>query len=358
MLIDLSDRLGIIYDSLLNRRRYYLWEREIKSRVNDRRILTDDQIKEINLFWNRYRKIKVNAHAFYTEKTGHFASEYIPDSIWYGYIDPYYNPHGLAKAMDSKLLYSRLLPSKKIYHPHNIAYLVNGYWISEDYKPLTLEEVKRRILSKKVIFIKQAEESSGGHGVIYFDATQGGGGEKLAVLLSKLRSNVVIQEGLKQSKLMDRLNSSSINTLRILTHLTNEREVKVRSVIVRIGRRGAHVDNASSGGITIGVDNFGRLKSKAYDVKGHLYDAHPDANENFPKCVIPNFSYILDAILELHWCIPQFRLLSWDVAIDENDNPVLIEVNLYSGELDFHQLNNGPVFGDDTQSILGEVFHK
>ena len=26
------------------------------------------------------------------------------------------------------------------------------------------------------------------------------------------------------------------------------------------------------------------------------------------------------------------------------------------GEIDFHQLNNGPLFGDDTKEILDEVF--
>lgn len=40
------------------------------------------------------------------------------------------------------------------------------------------------------------------------------------------------------------------------------------------------------------------------------------------------------------------------------NEPVLIEANLRYGELDFHQLNNGPVFGKDTKKILDEVFGK
>lgn len=55
--------------------------------------------------------------------------------------------------------------------------------------------------------------------------------------------------------------------------------------------------------------------------------------------------------------VPQFRLLSWDIAVDEDNSPILIEVNMYSGELDFHQLNNGPVFGCETEAVLKEVFH-
>lgn len=59
---------------------------------------------------------------------------------------------------------------------------------------------------------------------------------------------------------------------------------------------------------------------------------------------------------ELQWYLPQFRLLSWDITIDEDGNPVIIEVNMHSGQLDFHQLNNGPIFGDDTEEVLKEVF--
>lgn len=51
--------------------------------------------------------------------------------------------------------------------------------------------------------------------------------------------------------------------------------------------------------------------------------------------------------------------------VDENGvtthegEPVLLEANLKYGELRFHQLNNGPVFGESTDDILNEVFaHK
>ena len=60
----------------------------------------------------------------------------------------------------------------------------------------------------------------------------------------------------------------------------------------------------------------------------------------------------------LHAQMPRFRLVSWDFAIDPDGEPVLIEANLHYGELDFHQINNGPIFGEDTEKILKEVFNK
>ncbi len=57
-----------------------------------------------------------------------------------------------------------------------------------------------------------------------------------------------------------------------------------------------------------------------------------------------------------HERMGHFRLISWDVAIGENNEPILIEANLRNGECDFHQLNNGPLFGELTDRVLTEVF--
>lgn len=57
-----------------------------------------------------------------------------------------------------------------------------------------------------------------------------------------------------------------------------------------------------------------------------------------------------------HERMGHFRLVLWDVAIDEHGIPVLIEANLRNGECDFHQFNNGPLFGELTDQVLGEVF--
>lgn len=51
-------------------------------------------------------------------------------------------------------------------------------------------------------------------------------------------------------------------------------------------------------------------------------------------------------------------LTSQIFALNHANEPVLIEANLFSGELDFHQLNNVLISRDDTVKILNEVFGK
>jgi D-alanine-D-alanine ligase-like ATP-grasp enzyme len=48
-----------------------------------------------------------------------------------------------------------------------------------------------------------------------------------------------------------------------------------------------------------------------------------------------------------------FKLIGWDMAVDENNEPVFIEYNTFPGA---NQLTNGPAFGDLTEKVLEEYF--
>lgn len=52
------------------------------------------------------------------------------------------------------------------------------------------------------------------------------------------------------------------------------------------------------------------------------------------------------------------KMISWDLAINESGDPVLIEANFSYGQLDFHQMCNGPLFGETTEEVLNKVFPK
>ena len=201
-----------------------------------------------------------------------------------------------------------------------------------------------------------SECSSCGSGVKSFSLPK----EKSQMIkyLDSIDENVVIQEGIKQHEILSRLNPESVNTIRIITHLTNKGDVKMRSAILRMGRKNSIVDNASSGGVTVGIMPDGRLKPEGYDVKGNRYSCHPDSKIKFNEIVIPNFQKLIDNIKQMQWFLPQFRMPSWDIAIDSEGNPRIVEVNMNKGQLEFHQLDNGPIFGEDTEEVLKEVFTK
>ena len=56
--------------------------------------------------------------------------------------------------------------------------------------------------------------------------------------------------------------------------------------------------------------------------------------------------------------LSRFGIISWDFAVDENSEPILIEYNLNYPDVMIYQMNNGPLFGDLTQTILEDVREK
>jgi hypothetical protein len=180
--------------------------------------------------------------------------------------------------------------------------------------------------------------------------------QNIKKIISGIKGDIIIQKGINQSKIIQQLSNNSINTVRILSFLDKTGKVIIYSRIIRMGVGDKAVDNASSGGITCGIEKEGRLKPKAFDEKGNMYEKHPTTGAVFSDIVLPSLDTAETLIRYAHIKIPHFRLVSWDIAFNEKDEPVLIETNLKDGGLRIHQLNNGPLFGDDTEKILGEVF--
>lgn len=342
-------------NNFANNRRSKIFEKSIKSKIVKPFALTKEQKTELKKVYKKYHSTKFDSVAFYTQKTGIFNKYYIPDGLWYGFIDTYYNPPKIAKIFDSKTLYSRILSDSEIEHPNSVAFKINGYWVNGKFEPTDICQMVENLKDGR-FFVKQTEESNSGHGVKSFEMPQER--EDLINYLENLKVNAVIQEGIDQHDTLAQLHPHSVNTIRVLTFLTKEGSVEVLSSILRMGRNMSFVDNACSGGLTVGIKSDGQLKTVGYDVEGNKYEMHPDTQVKFEKIQLPNFPTIIKTIKRLAWKLPQTRLISWDIAVTQSGKPLLIEINLERGQLDFHQLNNGPVFGDYTEEILKEVFNK
>ena len=211
-----------------------------------------------------------------------------------------------------------------------------------------------RIASEPEVVIKRATESEGGHGV-YF--CPGHDREKALEIFSEIQGDIVIQKVFTQHPQLAALNPTSVNTIRIVTLLSNN-TVQVRSILLRMGMNSSRVDNLCSGGITCGITESGQLKKYAYRADGERFTVHPNTGITFEGYPIPSWRKAMDLVVSVAPRLPQFRLVSWDVGIDEQGETVFIEGNLKYGQLDLHQLNNGPLFGSDTISILDEVLRK
>ena len=343
--------------SIIVKRRGKRWRVKARGYIGKAKVLTSVQKKEAVAFYKDYGKINMVFHEFYTQKTGKFCVNWIPDDMHYCKIDHFFNNWDAANYLDNKCYYDCWYFSG-INIPKTLVKCINGMWMmpSENGFDFVSAEAACEFISQQDCFVKQATMSSGGLGVRKI--TKGTSLDEVKKLLRSMGNDIIVQAPIEQSEEMRKLNPTSVNTVRLLSFLGKDGSVKIYSVIVRMGIGNAVVDNASSGGITCGVEADGRLKPVAFNAGGKRYDEHPTTGLKFNEVVIPNYDKMEALIKEWHKKFPHFRLLSWDIAVDKNDEPMLVEVNLRYGELDFHQLNNGPVFGDDTKKILDEVFGK
>lgn len=332
----------------------YSQVKECKNNISFPEVLSTEQKKDIVSFFRRYDYKKTIFHEFYTQKTGIYSKYYIPDELFYHHIDMFFSNRKMALLFDNKCYYKRMFPAVK--QPINVAYRCNGFWYDKDDHLITNDQLEHLLSDSHFeVFLKLASDSMGGHGITFFsDCAKSA--EEILKHIKKDNRDIVIQKGIMQHPVLKQLNESSVNTIRIIS-LLRQNEVKIYSSILRMGLKGAKVDNASSGGITIGILPDGHLKSVAYSANGDRYEnEHPSSHTRFSDVVIPNYDKVQGLVKKSHPQIPHFRLASWDIAIDESGDPVLIEVNLSFGELDFHQLNNGPLFGEDTKDILDEAY--
>lgn len=330
----------------------------LKQRINPRidKKLPGGGVKEAVEFYKPYFKLDPLFHNYYYCVTGEFHREYIPHDIYHKVIDAYFNNSKKAAVLENKTYYPRMFPG--ISQPHALAFRINGIWLSNDYRILDNKQLDMILSSEKNIVVKQADGSSGGKSVVFIESE--GSAEKLlkefneAVDKFESKRDVIVQRTIVQHKELARLNESSVNSIRILS-LLKDNDVRIYSVVVRMGVSGAKVDNATNGGIFCGVCENGVLKSVAYNTKGQKFDCHPNNGIHFETVTVPSFDKIISLIKRAHPMIPDIRMASWDISVTEDGEPILIEVNMGHGGLDFHQMCNGPLFGNDTEEILQEI---
>lgn len=147
-----------------------------------------------------------------------------------------------------------------------------------------------------------------------------------------------------------------INSISIVSFFIDG-EVKILSSILRLGVGNPKVDNVSSGGVACGI---GCLRQISFNAKGQSWDGHPDGLRLRGR-IVPAYKECCEMNKKIAPRFVRFsRLISWDFAVDKNGKPLLIEANLYGGKLDFHQMCNGPIWGDETttKEMIARFFIK
>ncbi len=143
-------------------------------------------------------------------------------------------------------------------------------------------------------------------------------------------NRMFLEELIVQHKKMDTLCPASVNTLRIMTFVNNNKS-ELLFAALRVGNGINEVDNFHKGGMGISVDtNTGRLKGDAVDKDLKRYKKHPITKTYFNNYELPYWKETKDLVLKAALVNQNIKLVGWDVAITK-DGPVLVEGNRRPG---------------------------
>lgn len=170
--------------------------------------------------------------------------------------------------------------------------------------------------------------------------------EQISIERYVLKQNVIVQEIVEQHPQIAAVSQSSLNTIRVVTLLTKSEMVLIVSAAMRFSSNESFVDNWSAGGIAVGVNVYnGTLKKYAFDKNGLRFTKHPVSDILFEDFQIPQWEAVLNLAVKIQKASPFYRLIGMDIAIDNFDNPLLIEVNA-NPDLIFQEQTSGPLFQD------------
>lgn len=315
-------------------------------------------------YWKKHTGLKINTmwHEFYSQCNSIVDVRYIPENIYYSYIEPFYNRKSFIQCCDDKCYYSERFPetaaSSGVQRPKTILRNINGLFFDEKFNILKIEDATTLLTGIDCGYvIKESITGTGGNRLIFVDRGIKKSSGDIRNIFKKYSRDFVVEALIDQCQELSALNPTSINTIRFITFM-NEKGVYILSSVMRIGGSGSRTDNFSTGGMACGIDNEGILKPVGYDQAYNKFEKiHPNGRQ-FADVKVPKFDEASKLVKELHRRFGHFRIISWDVAIGDNYKPILIEFNLTPQSIDFHQINNGPLFGNLTEAILHEVFEK
>ncbi len=301
-----------------------------------------------------YKPTPLSWHAFSTYMNENV--NFVPNDVGRNFIEPILIPEEYQPFYNDKNSFGIFM--NKEWMPKTYFRSMNGISYNEDYEPVADKDFSNLFIGVDEVVVKPAKDM-GGKGISRFKRVgedlvdEDNNTLTLAYLRKNYNTNYLIQECIKQSEYMAQFNPTSVNTLRIATYRNVKTgEVHIVGSVLRIGAKGAFVDNISSGGSSIYVYEDGRLGRFVRDKYGKTQTHCNGIDFENNEFIIPDFDRVKRFVCDVARRMPHMSLFANDVTIDCDGNPRLIEVNTTMISYSPYQYNGKAVFDQYTDDLI------
>ena len=316
---------------------------------------TEEQKKQVEAFWERYSFAYQNDPAtqeYYYSISGIFDPRYCAEGLnaYYMYLfydDPVYHTPFHDKN------YREFLFKDFRYTPAVVHRIRDNYY-DDQFRPVSYYEavgrLKEYLDTKAEKVIVKPTPGGGGNGISFL--RRGDSVEQISRQLDSItKDDIIIEKYIEAHESYAVANPTSLNSLRIVSFLY-EHEVEIISIVFRMGAIGNEVDNFTQGGVACRVSLDGICGDYAVDHFGGKHSRHPNGFE-FAGHQLVGIREAVETVKQLHRRVPQFHQMSWDIAIEKDEKPTLIEMNP-RGDIAVYQVFGDLPFGERTQEILDD----
>ena len=349
----LKKAFNIFFNKLIYRYCKFKLDKYLKNVCKPKIKLTTTEKKMLDEVWKKLKlKYNYDWFSFYKSFENGFSPYYIPQDIWSG-IEFILNPLQYRNMLSHKGFLHKFVSSE--YLPHTLINIIEGV-IYDENDQIISKECARDILWNNREFVKKYSTNfGGGNGVCFYDLSKNNDEEKNKIISEILETSedLICQQTLKISDELSRYNPYSVNTIRVFTINLNG-SVSVVSSYMRMSSSQRKNDNVCTGGVYIGVKSDGKLHEYGLN-KGFQRFYKAPSMISFKGEKITSYEKIKNVVTEQHGKIPFVKFVAWDVTIDINNNIRIIELNLDSQNLEYHQPFNGPFLKDRTEEVINYV---
>ena len=310
--------------------------------------------QERHLIQSRWDSVKsyyrIDSYKVFKALCG-FNPDFIPDELFYPLFSSTLNPYPYRYCFSNKGYYHFLLSG--IRQPEFLMRRANNVYYGKE-GVINVDAAKELYSQLGTVFVKPTVNSCQGIGCQLINTYSMAWND----FLKSYSRDFVIQRPITQSSYTALLNSDSLNCFRVTTLFINGKAT-APTVCLKFGTKGRIVDNVGTGGYIVGVNRDGRLAEKAYSVDLNSIDNVDGVR--LSDIIIPNIQDVIDFAITNHTIyFPDAGLVGWDIALNSDNLPVMIEANIgdqvnYVG-VHLEQIASAtPIFGDRTQEVIDYI---
>jgi glutathione synthase/RimK-type ligase-like ATP-grasp enzyme len=300
------------------------------------------QWREMRALWARYRCVPYHyfKHRLYERSARPDFIDYLPAKLIQHFRRDH-NPRSHVRMLNDKLETTRVLATTGVRCVETLfSVSAGGAILRSDGAAVGADTAAESLRAYRgTLFIKPVD-SRGGYGAFSIGAA------KIDAPLIESMRNVIIQPVLRNHPIIETLNASALNTVRIVSFVEGGRCTLV-AALFRVAQDKAVVDNCSQGGIAVGVDlTSGALNQAGMTDADHgriVHRVHPDTGVPFGSVTLPWWRETLELAERAALGLQPHATLGLDIAITP-DGPMFVEAN-EAASIVFLQDACGPLGG-------------